>query len=118
MTNQINARTWELEGFKLDLEVLPYKDKYGKFTVKYEFFDGDKLVFAGEDYYPSPMNPPLSDESAYGLLFFFTVQPDDTDGEYFESYTPEQIKWRDSERCRELSDLVFEFENPYDEDDE
>ncbi|GAA3745232.1 hypothetical protein HDA32_005137 [Spinactinospora alkalitolerans] len=57
----------------------------------YELFCGDRLVFSGSDL-GSPSGV-TEDEVAAHALLWLTLQPGDTDGEYFADYTPAQIEW-------------------------
>lgn len=71
--------------------------------VPYKFsFDG-KLLFEGTDFRPSPMFDEVSREAAVGLLAFLTLRPGDTDDEYFEKYSEEQMAWARSSECEYLS---------------
>lgn len=49
-----------------------------------------RLLFAGDDYCPSPLHASDSDASMLGLLAFLTLRPGDTDAEYFAGYSEEQ----------------------------
>lgn len=51
------------------------------------------LLFAGNDFYGSPLHASDSDESTAALMSFLTARPGDTDEEYFENYTSEQIEY-------------------------
>jgi hypothetical protein len=52
------------------------------------------IIFEGEDFAGSPMDADDSDETVAALLTFLTLRRGDTDAEYFESYTPEQLAWQ------------------------
>lgn len=65
----------------------------GQYSLGYRFFMDGKLLFSGEDYGCSPMHCIDSDESVACLLFFLTLKPGDTDDEYFEKYTEEQMDY-------------------------
>lgn len=70
----------------------------GTDKVKYYVFHKTALLFHGNDYRPSPMFSGIdSIESCVGLLSFITLSEGDTDKEYFEKYTPEQLKWSRSD---------------------
>lgn len=49
-------------------------------------------------------------EAARGVLGFLTLRPGDTDSEYFDGYTPEQIAWRD-EYAEELALFALDAED-------
>ena len=77
----------------------------------YALFIDDKLIFSGNDYSPSPMSGPYSLDSLLGLLSFLTVKPGDTDDEYFEKYTQDQLDFTDSQICEDLSLLGYDSDN-------
>src|SRR6478609_979026 len=52
-------------------------------------------IFEGEDFSCSPMDATDSDNSVRALMGFLTLRPGDTDEEYFERYTPEQLAFAD-----------------------
>lgn len=53
----------------------------------------ETVLFEGEDLGCSPMHAIDSDESVAALMGFLTLRPGDTDAEYFENYTPEQMEF-------------------------
>lgn len=57
------------------------------------------VQFIGNQYRPSPFA--LKDETKIldGLLEFICLKPGDTDKEYFDSYTADQIIWANSFEC-------------------
>lgn len=85
------------EGYKLSLNYSP-KGKLSdeKTRLRYSFSHEGKTIFRGDDYLISRSYKPFSKETAASLLMFLTLQEYDTDEEYFESYTPEQLEWRDA----------------------
>lgn len=50
-------------------------------------------LFEGDDFSPSPCHAIDSDEAVAALMGFLTLRPGDTDGEYFDNYTPEQLAY-------------------------
>jgi hypothetical protein len=71
-------------------------DGMGKSVLEYQFQGPDgKVIFEGADFACSPMHAIDSDESVRALLGFLTLRPGDTDEEYFESYTQEQLAFAD-----------------------
>ena len=54
---------------------------------------GRVTLFEGDDFSPSPAHAWDSDECVSALLGFLTLRPGDTDGEYFDNYTPEQLAY-------------------------
>ena len=51
------------------------------------------LLFQGEDFRPSPMHSIDGDDAVKALMGFLTLRPGDTDSEYFDGYTPEQLDY-------------------------
>jgi hypothetical protein len=106
-------REWEQDGFALKLwDTLwdTYRtDEYHKSILAYEFSDNGRVIFEGEDFACSPMHAIDSDECIAGLLAFLSLRPGDTDREYFDSYTPEQMAWCE-DRAEELGMIQIELE--------
>ncbi|MGB3203702.1 MAG: hypothetical protein WBB28_01800 [Crinalium sp.] len=48
------------------------------------------------------------------ILGFLTLRPGETDEEYFDSYSPTQLSWLQTNRCEDLRSLVYEIENRVD----
>ena len=103
-------KTWRKAGFTLRLYDLYRSNSMGKAILGYEFKDGRKVIFAGEDFGCSPLHGIDSLETVYALLGFLSAGEHGTNEEYFADYTPEQIAWRDSNRREELSVLVCDYE--------
>lgn len=77
----------------LDMWDVNERDEMGKWILAYRLMHGTKVIFEGADFAASPMHAVDSDETVRGLLSFLSLRPGDTDAEYFESYTPEQLEW-------------------------
>ena len=90
---------WHADSFELFI-FHTHQRRDGKWRMAYVLLDEGKVVFKGDDFF----SPNDLDEkwNVAQLLGFLSLQDGDTDDEYFESYTPEQIAWRD-ERAGELS---------------
>lgn len=70
----------------------------GKTTVSYTLRkEGGPVIFQGADLHPGMGIPPTGPVAASHLLAFLTLRPGDTDDEYFDDYTSEQMAFRDSE---------------------
>ncbi|MDA0565169.1 hypothetical protein LG943_12705 [Streptomonospora sp. S1-112] len=63
----------------------------GRQRWSYELLRGDQLIFQGADLGSPPGRS--ADEIALHALIFLTLEPGDTDPEYFAGYTPEQREW-------------------------
>jgi hypothetical protein len=90
------------------------QDQMGKSILGYAFYEPgeDEPLFEGEDFGASPMDAIDSDETLRGLLGFLTLRPGDTDREYFESYTPRQMEFAESE-AEELQMFGMEADSEY-----
>lgn len=103
------VKVWRKSGFTLRLwwvrGALCEKER-----LAYELKDGRRVIFTGEDFYCSPLHSVDSLDTVYSLLSFLSLQPGDTDREYFDNYTPEQMVWCRSDRCAELGHIRYELE--------
>lgn len=82
---------WQEEDYLLRFRFVGCKGNREYF--EYEFFHKEELIFTGNDFSPSPMHSSDSDEAIASLLSFLSLQPGDTDAEYFESYTSKQLEF-------------------------
>lgn len=103
------------EGFRLELHMseqpasAPHRQRW-----YYEFRDYDwskpdphvGAIFRGDDYETVYGE---DDEIVRSLLGFLSLQPSDTDTEYFDSYTERQIAWME-ERAETLSMYAIDEE--------
>lgn len=110
-----HARVWTSEDgrFTLTLDYDHYSTEsgFGRDYLAYTFYDGDELIFEGDDYSPSPLwKDYTSDDSVYGVLGFLAVIPGDLEPEYFEKYTPRQMEWAASGAAEELSYIISDYE--------
>lgn len=73
------------------------RDSLGKEIVRYQLIQRDPQrqveLFAGDDFACSPLYVIDSVGCAEGLMGFLTLRPGDTDAEYFERYTQEQLEF-------------------------
>jgi hypothetical protein len=72
------------------------RDERGVTTIAYRFEQTQPkaeagVIFEDADFHGSPMHADDSDETVRGLLTFLTLKPGDTDKEYFDDYTEEQM---------------------------
>ncbi len=65
-------------------------------SEQHPYFNEEKVIFKGDDFGCSPLHAIDSDECLRSLLSFLTLRRGDTDAEYFEDYTPEQMDFRDT----------------------
>jgi len=85
------------------------QDERGKEILAYRFYDGPYMIFEGMDFSPSPLHAIDSPDTIASLLNFLSLDEGDTDAEYFEDYSKEQIEWRD-ERVGNLKDALMDFQ--------
>ncbi len=84
--------------------------KRSQYRLAYKFTKGRKVLFEGEDYGCSPGIAIDSQGALIGLLAFLTLKPGDTDREYFEDYTDEQLAFANSGDAQEIAMDVIEYE--------
>lgn len=102
-------RTWEEDGFRLEMFGTDTFDRRGVEYVAYELYHEGELIFEGDDYSPSPLHEPAGDYSVAGLLSFLSLKPGDTDPEWFDTYTPAQLAWAEA-HAEHLSYLSHDLE--------
>lgn len=87
------------------------RDSDGRPNIIYKVKTPTGVIFQGRDFSP-PANcfrDPTGKESRCGLLNFLTLKPGDTDSEYFDSYTPEQLEWANSSENEDASMDLMEL---------
>ena len=104
------VNTWEYENYKVILHDPKYDFKQEKYGISYKFYVKDVLLFSGDDFYLSPLYAMDSEMGILSLLNFLTLQPGDTDEEYFQNYTQEQLDWSDSFECESLGCYLLDRE--------
>jgi hypothetical protein len=67
------------------------------------------VLFTGSDFSCAPGHATDSDDSIAALLGFLTLRPGDTDAEYFEAYTPEQLAYCDAHAETLAAESVARF---------
>lgn len=86
------------DGYELRLFATNGRDWRGQTRLAYEFGKvGEPALFEGSDFCGSPMHADDSDETLRCLIGFLTCKPGDTDREYFDDYTPEQMAFAQSD---------------------
>ena len=80
-----------------------------KYTPKMRFRRVSTVLFAGDDYSPSPMHSIDGDDAVEGLMGFLTLRPGDTDPDYFAGYTPEQMAFCEQHAEALSCDAMFRF---------
>jgi hypothetical protein len=107
--NREAIRTWHAGRFHLEVFDTGRSDWRGQTRLAYTFKDNGNVIFEGQDFAGSPLHADDSDETLAALLGFLSLRPGDTDREYFDSYTPEQLEWA-QHHGEELSWLAHEME--------
>lgn len=108
-----HIRTFTQDSFRLDLWDTSRSDSDGKSILRYALYDdtqpfGKGIVFEGEDFHCSPLHAIDSDATVASILSFLSLQDGDTDAEYFDSYSADQLAWRDA-RAEDLQLIVYEI---------
>ena len=89
------------------------KDRRGQTIIGYAFWPSyknpGKPLFHGADFAGSPLHADNSDETLRALLGFLTLRPGDTDRDYFDGYTDEQMAYAqgDAEYHQQWTDEEF-----------
>ena len=102
---------WERDGFILELyDIGKRQTQYNRsrHLLSYKLWDTGELIFDDDDFGPSPLHRDDSPETVEALLSFLSLQDGDTDDEYFDNYTHEQLEWRDS-RAEALDYARFDW---------
>jgi hypothetical protein len=87
--------------FSLTIWDTGQRDGRGRTYIGYRLKMGKTVLFEGEDFAGSPMHGDDSDDNVKALMSFLTLKPGDTDAEYFEQYTEEQLAY-----CRQHADSL------------
>lgn len=95
----------EFDGYRLLTWETGKNARTGQNLIGYAFYQPNSTepLFYGEDYGCSPIHSIDSDESLRGLISFLTLRPGDTDDEYFENYSEQQLKFANSNEPEYLS---------------
>ena len=76
----------------------------------WQYYRGNPtLIFEGDEFSPSPLHAADSDESVACLMSFLTLRPGDTDREYFDAYTPEQLEFAVSHGEALALEVMYRF---------
>ena len=97
-TEEQLLRYVEFDDHRLLLYDTHRRDKMGKSILGYGLFDPDgRLIFTGEDFGCSPLDPIDSDAAIRSLLGFLTLRDGDVEDSYWEDheYGELQFEWRD-----------------------
>lgn len=108
-------RIWEKAGFRLEL-FDSHNETPSRYLVAYRLLDDGKEIF-GKPHHVSVCKGESMDGHpvVINVLTFCTVKREDTDPEYFESYSKEQLAWTESDGCENLSFIRIELDEMFDE---
>lgn len=77
---------------------------YGRRYLGYRFLTpAGKILFQGDEFSPGAVRDPYSDDSINSIMLYLTLQSGDTDKEFFDKYTPDQLAWASSAECEQIS---------------
>ena len=102
-------RTWSEGDYHLDLFDTGRTDWRGQTVLAYELRLRDRVIFSGDDFAGSPLHADDSDATVGALLGFLSLRPGDTDREYFDGYTADQLEFAE-EHGEELGIFAYELE--------
>lgn len=87
-------------GFKMALYLNP-DDSFMADRPSYDYAvtTPTGVKFIGTQFRPAPSDLKNKVKILDSLLVWITLKPGDTDKEYFDSYTPEQMAWSQSFAC-------------------
>jgi len=104
-------KVWRKDDLRLTIYDTGKRGYYGeKSRLAYKFKKAGKLLFEGNDFYPSPLDANDSTNTVYSLLAFLTAQYSDVDDGYFDDYSPEQMAWANSWECEQLQFWLYDRE--------
>jgi hypothetical protein len=88
--------------------------EYGRSYLAYELRQHDSggkttVLFEGDDFSPSPSHAIDGNDSVSGLLGFLTLQPGDTDRDYFERYTDAQMAYAETHAESLNMERIYRF---------
>ena len=99
---------FQWQDFTLFLNSTGYPEN-NRESFSYLFYQGDTLLFSGSDF--ETYRKQYNVSHIMDLLTFLTVQPGDTDQEFFDNYSETQLNWASSQDCEDLKMLVYDIEN-------
>ena len=82
--------------FSLELHEVPGQSERIGYTLRQHDHGKTVVIFDGRDFRPSPLHAWESDETVAAIMGFLTLRVGDTDREYFDGYTAEQMEFRDT----------------------
>jgi len=71
------------------------REEFGlsRYDLSYDFYYKGKLLFSGNSFSPSPLHSCDTKEALADIVGWLSLKPGDTDAEYFDDYTEEQLRF-------------------------
>ena len=82
--------------FSLELYDMPGQSERIGYSLRQHDRGKTTVIFHGRDFRPSPLHAWDSDDTVAAIMGFLTLRLGDTDRDYFDGYTAEQIAFRDT----------------------
>ena len=95
--------------FSLTLVDIGHRECIGYILCQHEH-GKTAALFEGQDFRPSPLHAWDSDDTVAAIMGFLTLRLGDTDREYFDDYTAEQIAFRDTHAETLACEVYSRFE--------
>lgn len=87
-----------LDGYTLKTWSTARTDWRGQTKIGYEMrTPAGEVLFTGDDFAGSPLRADDSDDTLRELIGFLTLRPGDTDPDYFDGYTEDQLAFCDTD---------------------
>ena len=96
--------------FSLALYEVPGQSERIGYTLRQHEHGLTTVLFDGRDFRPSPLHAWDSDETVAAIMGFLTLRLGNTDREYFENYTAEQMEFRDTHAESLACEVYARFE--------
>jgi len=89
------------------------RDSMGKYVLGYRLTMGRPMaqivVFQDQDFACSPLHAVDSDATVTALMGFLTLRPGDTDAEYFDAYSADQLAFAEEHAEALAAEVSFRF---------
>jgi hypothetical protein len=104
-----HTHQWLQDGYALYYRE-NYSTRKASSKIMYVFYYQGKIIFQGTEFELSPLHKVGSKECTNHLLSFISLKPGDTDEDWFNSYTSEQLEFV-TKHGEELSILAHDLLN-------
>lgn len=103
-----NILVWEQDDYRAEIWFDRFGE-YGRIHLLFDFYFKGEKVFESMPFSPAPGTTGNYHAVVENAVFFMSLQPGDTDDEFFEDYTPEQLAFV-KEHGEDLSLIAFDLE--------